>query len=168
MADQKNKRALIKTAVGEGETYLGGQLTLATSADQRAAILGGVFTAAGTAIIAGLIAAYSAGFTLNAILFGGLVAAILFLVGAGMCVSTVMPVSFNLPGNEPASWKADIERDRALIEALEEEAANFQSKIEDNRTVIKKNAKRFKWGAVAGITAPVAGLIVWLLVLVPS
>lgn len=162
--DQKNRLALTRMAVGEGERYLSGQLTLATSADQRAAVLGGIFTAAGTAILAGLLAAYSPATTSNAILFSGIVVAGLFLLGAGLCISTALPVGFFLPGNEPAEWRADIESDRALIDALQEEADNYQLKIEDNRAVLKRNAERFKSGAIAGIAAPVTGLTVWILV----
>jgi hypothetical protein len=42
--------------VSEGQAYLDGQIRLATAADQRAAALAAVFTAAGSALIAGLIA----------------------------------------------------------------------------------------------------------------
>lgn len=166
--DQKNKLALIRQAVVEGETYLGGQLTLATSADQRAVVLGGVFTAAGTAIIVALIAGHSVGLVSIAILLSGLVSALLFLIGAGLCVSTVMPVDIDLPGNEPDSWSVDIEQNTAILDALEEEAKNYQTKIKDNRAVIQNNAKRFKWGAIAGITAPIAGMVVFVLISIPA
>jgi len=51
----KAKPGLIQQIVREGECYLDGQLKLALSADQRGAILAGVFTAAATAVLALLI-----------------------------------------------------------------------------------------------------------------
>lgn len=44
----KAKPGVLERIVQEGEQFLGGQLELATSADQRAAVLAGMFTAAAT------------------------------------------------------------------------------------------------------------------------
>jgi hypothetical protein len=39
---------------------------------------------------------------------GGAAAAIMFLVGALLCLSTIMPVKFWLPGCEPGNWEPDV------------------------------------------------------------
>ncbi len=153
--------------VEEGQTYLDGQLRLATSADGRAAALAGVFTAAAAALMAGLIALTIASKLEFAdkypIYLGGGVAALLFLVAAAHCIAAILPIGFWLPGNEPSSWYGDIESKKAMAEALGEEAEHIQSKIDENRTVLNRNARLFKRAAILGICAPTAGAILWLI-----
>lgn len=165
MPNWKNaKPDLIRQVVQEGETYLQGQLTLATSADQRAAVLGGIFAASGTALMVALIAAISVGNLSVSLLAGGVVSTGLFIAAAGQCLRTVLPVGFDLPGNEPQSWYRDVESGTDIGDALAEEAENYQEKILDNRKVLKTNAARFRIGAYMGIVAPLAGAVVWLFV----
>ncbi len=155
---------LIREVVREGEAYLAAQVTLATSADQRASVMASVFTAAGAAIVAGLIAFVADSDRVagaNAIMWGGGVAAILFLFSAGLCVWATLPVGFDLPGSQPDSWREELEHGTDLDVALREQAQNYQDKITDNRRVLKTNANKFKWGAIAGITAPIGGSLVW-------
>lgn len=164
MPNWKNaKPELLQQIVQEGETYLQGQLTLATSADQRAAVLGGIFAASGTALTATLIAAVSTNNVAVSLLFGGAVSAALFLVAAGLCLLTALPVGFDLPGNEPKSWYGDVENGTEIHNALAEEAENYQEKIVDNRNVLKSNAVRFRLGAITGIAAPFVGAIIWMI-----
>jgi len=154
---------MVKHVAREAEMYLGGQVTLGTSADQRASVLGGVFMAAGTAIVAGLLGILSAGFMSWSIIVGGSISAILLLVASGLCILATVPVGFWLPGNEPKSWYEDVDSNRPLLEAMGEEAEQIQEKIEENRKELKKNARRFKWGAFLGVTAPFVGAVVYLL-----
>lgn len=152
--------------VNEGQTYLDGQLRLATSADGRAAALAGVFTAAGSALIAGLIALSVSQIALSSkypMFLGGGIAALLFLIAAAHCISAILPTGFYLPGNEPSSWYEDVTSKKPMIEALGEEAEHIQSKIEDNRKVLKRNARLFKRAALIGISAPMAGTALWLI-----
>jgi hypothetical protein len=153
--------------VEEGQTYLDGQLRLATSADGRAAALAGVFTAAAAAIMAGLIAltvASKPDFAAKyPIYLGGGIAALLFLAAAAHAIAAMLPISFWLPGNEPESWYGDVDSKKAMMEALGEEAEHIQSKIEDNRKVLKRNARLFKRAAILGICAPTAGATLWLI-----
>lgn len=160
----KSDPETVREIVREGEAYLHGQLTLATSADQRASVMAGIFTAAGAAIVAGLItlASSKGASSFVPIFAGGIVAAILFLVGAGLCIYAALPVGFNLPGSQPLSWQEDVEKGRKLFRSLREQAENYQDKIVKNRKVLKANAKRFKWGAISGIAAPFLGFLVWL------
>ena len=154
---------LVKEVLREGEVYLQGQLTLATSADQRAAVLGGIYTAAAAAIIAGLIAALATGQISAAISVGGILSAGLFLIAAGLCISTVLPADFYLPGNHPESWYEDIDANRDLLESLGEEAEHYQGSINKNRTFLKRNAGRFRWGAISGLAAPIVGFASWFM-----
>lgn len=154
----------VKEIVREGEAYIAAQLSLATSADQRASVMASIFTAAGAAIVAGLITLYTEGpDDSDPIFAGGVAAAALFLIGASLCVWAALPVGFDLPGAQPKSWLNDVETGKQLKESLQQQAENYQDKINDNRKVLGANASRYKWGAIAGIAAPLAGFVVWLI-----
>jgi len=161
----KAKPEVVHRVVSEGDVYLDGQLKLATSADQRSAVLAGVFTAAATALLAGIIALSAVKDTPLTVRYpiyvGGGAMVLLFLAAAAFCIAAVLPVGFWLPGSEPASWGRDIETGRELDASLLEEAQNLQAKIEDNRAVLRKNARRFVWGAALGISAPLVGALLW-------
>jgi hypothetical protein len=92
------------------EAYLAGQVQIATSADQRAAVMASVFAAAGAALIAGTISITGNAEIANSVKVGGLLTGLLFLIGAAFCVKATMPVLFWLPGAEPDTWKAEVER----------------------------------------------------------
>lgn len=151
--------------VSEGFAYLDGQLKLATSADQRASVLAGVFTTAATAVLAGLVALSTASspspIEKMAVYIGGGVTVTLFFAATGLAIAAIFPVGFWLPGNEPSSWYRDVETAKPLASALGEEAEHIQSKIDENRDVLGKNASRFKWAAIIGIAAPLAGFVFW-------
>jgi|SRR6185437_2294518 len=162
-ADEK----LVSRMVEQGAAYLSGQVRLATAADQRASMLAGVFAAAGTVILAGIITlATSADFDIGrayplVLAAIGMVAC--FLAGAALCIWTIVPVGIWLPGNEPQSWYGDIESKKVLLAALGEEAEHIQSKIVENRSIIRANAGRFRWGAILGIVAPIVGAVLWVI-----
>jgi len=162
----KAKPEVVKEVVREAEAYLAGQVQLATSADQRASVMASVFAAAGAAVVAALITVASSNDATDgiSIYLGGSVAALLFLGGACFCVWAAMPTGFDLPGNEPESWKTEIESGRELNPGLCDQAENYQEKITENRAALKRNAHRFKIGALSGIGAPLFGSLVWLVV----
>jgi len=83
------------------DTFLPGQLTLASSADQRAVVLGSIFSASAAAIVSGAIALSPK--LVSAQITGGLVAASLFLVASGLCLLSACPANFSLPGTQPDS-----------------------------------------------------------------
>jgi hypothetical protein len=81
--------------VREGTMYLDGQLKIATAADARASGLAGMFTAAATALTAGVVIAIftTAGSALAArvpLMLGGGIAAIFFLTAAVLCISRLL------------------------------------------------------------------------------
>jgi len=151
--------------VREGEAYLGGQLQIATSADQRAAVMASVFTAAGAALAAGVITIASSkdGIGSFPVFFGGTIASLLFLAGASCCVKATMPCDFWPPGSEPGNWNTEIVSGANLKDAFGEQSSHIQDKIDENSRVLSRNAGWFKWGARLGIAAPFFGILSWLL-----
>ena|ERR1700738_275247 len=127
-----------KEIVRGGEAYLDGMLRVATSADQRASSLAGMFTAAATALLAATVALTNPTWNLTgrlALVLGGGVAAIMFFVGAFLCLRTTMPVQFWLPGCEPENWEADVAAGKKLQECLGERAAHIQDKSQRTLTL---------------------------------
>lgn len=165
----KIKSDFRKEIVREGTVYLDGQLKIATSADARASGLAGMFTAAATALTAGVVIAIfnsTSGSSLAArlpMMLGGGVAALCFLAAAVLCITAIRPVSFWLPGLSPENWATDIASGRELDDCLGERAQHIQEQIAENLKTIESNAKLFKWGARFGIAAPFVGVLVWLL-----
>ncbi|MGE5259721.1 MAG: hypothetical protein ACM3MH_02455 [Actinomycetota bacterium] len=154
--DKEMALAIIKSA----EDYLAGQVSIATSADQRAAVMASVFAAAGAALVAGTITISTGNFAIPVII-GGALAGILFLAGAACCVRATMPAEFYLPGNKPHDWTTDCAQGRPLVECLGVQADHLQDRIEFNKRVIGKNAIWFRVGAWLGIIAPFVGALVW-------
>jgi hypothetical protein len=155
-----------KEIVRGGESYLDGQVKIAASADSRASSLAGMYTAAATALTAGVVIAIfnAAGDKLTMrypLILGGVAAALCFLIGAMLCIRAIQPAGFFLPGCEPANWQEDIDGGKALDDCLGERAKHIQTEIEANFQVIEGNAKLFKWGARFGIAAPFLGFFVW-------
>ena len=164
----KIKPEFRKEIVRGGEAFLDGLVKLATTADARASSLAGMYTAAATGLIAGVVIALFnlAGTNLAArfpLILGGVAAAAFFLLGAILCISAIQPADFYLPGCEPVNWKEDIDAGKDLDDCLGERAGHIQSDINANTEVIKKNAGLFKWGSRFGIAAPFVGVVIWAL-----
>ncbi len=149
---------LVKEASRHGESMLAAQVGLATSADQRAAVLAGIFTAVATGII-GAIATQSTLSDHRALMVGACVAVTAYLIGAGLCVITALPIPFWTPGNDPAEWYGDIEKNRALVECVGEQTAFFSKHIGENNVVLNRNGKLFFAGAVIGVSAPLLAIV---------
>ena len=162
------KDGVLDEVLRTSETYLEGTVTIATSADQRAAVVAGTFATAGAAIVAGLMW-FSATVTAenhyaSAIYTGGGLAAFFFLLGAFLCIRAAMPVGFNLPGTQPSGWESDIAAGRELKDC-QYDLLNFREDlIAKNLATIKRNAGLFKYGAYSGIAAPFIGAAAWALI----
>jgi hypothetical protein len=155
-----------KEIIRGGEAYLDGQLKIATSADQRASSLAGVFTAAATALVAATVALTNPSWNVPgrfALMIGAGAAAIMFLIGAVQCWRVLMPVNFWLPGCEPANWESDVSAGKDLHNCLGERADHIQEQIAANLRVIELNGRKFRVGAFCGIAAPFVGLVAWTL-----
>jgi len=162
-------KELVQEVVREAELYLQAQLSLALSADQRSSVMASLFTAGASAIAAGLMTLASSdhsGVNALAIYAGGITAIVLLVVAASFCIWSAWPTDFSVPGNIPASWYEDVEKPRDLPLLLGEQAEIYETQIADNNQKLHANARRFQWGALAGIVAPMLGLAVWLVVLI--
>jgi hypothetical protein len=158
----------VREIVARGETYLQGQLTLATSADQRAASMASIFSAVSLGIAAGLFTADQMHFGTMywPLIISGGVTGLMFLTASALCGFAAHPIPFNLPGTQPKNWTKDINAAEDENKSLFGLAKNFQDKIDKNRRGIERNAKWFKWGLRSGIGAPAIGLgllgVMWL------
>lgn len=161
---EKADESLVRELVQEGEKYLQGQLTVATSADQRASVLGGIFAASGTVIIGALMAAELPA----SVTVAGILSAALFLLASGLCLFTALPAQFALAGNEPESWYEDIEKGRSIKAALGDVAGHIQGGITDNDKLLQRNSRLFFLGSVTGILSPVLGALLWAAITIAS
>jgi hypothetical protein len=162
------KEGVVEEALRTSEMYLAGTVTIAASADQRAAVVAGTFATAGAAIVAGLMAFSAAVSSDNhyatAVYAGGAVAAFLFLLGAFLCIRAAMPVGFNLAGTQPGGWEEDVRGGREL-RACQHDLLNFREDlIRENLSIIKRNATLFASGAYCGIAAPFVGAAIWAVI----
>lgn len=156
--DWKGKsKDLILEACRHGEAKLQAQVQIATSADQRATILAGIYVAAATGII-GALATDGSMDDSHALMAGAAVTAFMFLVGAFLCIWATLPTDFWTPGNDPSEWYGDIERGISVEEAVGQQTEHFDRAIGENNKVLIRNAKLFLVGALCGICAPLAGL----------
>jgi hypothetical protein len=149
---------LVKEACRHGEAMLAAQVDLATSADQRAAVLAGIYAAVATGIIAGM-ATHGTFDHEHPLAIGAVVAIVAYLGGAALCIITALPASFWVPGNDPAEWYGDIEKGTPLEVAVGEQAAYFSKHIRENNDFLDRNAKLFFIGAVLGVAAPLLGFL---------
>jgi hypothetical protein len=145
------KADLVEEALRDSETYLSGTVSLAASADQRAAVVGGTFATAAAAIAAGVIgfsaAAGSENIYRTSIYAGGISAAALFIIGAEFCIRASMPVGFHLPGTRPRDLAEDVAKGRTLIECQQDLMDIRETAIKENLAVIERNARSYKIGA---------------------
>src|SRR6185312_489579 len=125
---------------------------------------------AGTAVIAGLLAADRMHFgSLYLPLIGsGALTAAMFVAASALCGLAMHPVGFHLPGTQPKNWDGDIASCKSEGKSLSELAKNYQEKIDYNRSKLETNARLFKAGLWCGIGAPFGGAILlgvlWLCV----
>jgi hypothetical protein len=159
------KEGIVNEVLRDSETFLAGTVALATSADQRAAVVAGTFATAGAAIVAGVIgfaaAASADNYYAKAVYVGGLSAALLFIVGAVFCVRAAMPVGFHLPGTKPSNWEDDVREGRTLAQCQHDLLDIRESAIKENLYVINRNALNYSIGASLGIAAPIVGILLW-------
>jgi hypothetical protein len=149
---------LIREATRHGESMLAAQVDLATSADQRAAVLAGIFTAVATGII-GAAATHNDLADNRALAVGAGLTIVAYLLGSALCIITALPSYFWPPGNNPDEWYQDIDTSRPLPEAMGEQMEFFAKHIHQNNKALERNARLFFAGAVIGVAAPVIGLV---------
>lgn len=161
----KAQNGVVAEVLRDSETFLAGTVTIATSADQRAAVVAGTFATAGAAIVAGIIGFAAAVGANNvyasAVYAGGLSAALLFIAGSIFCIRAAMPVGFHLPGTKPSGWEDDVTQGHTLLQCQHDLIAIRETAIKENLDIIATNARRYTIGANLGIAAPVVGALIW-------
>lgn len=162
---------MVQEIVSRGETYLQAQLSVATSNDQRAASMAGIFSPVALAVVAGLFSASpgALGAMYRPLLVSGAVTAILFSLASILCGLAVQPSDFLFPGTQPGNWDEDVQQKTPLLESLASLGKNYQDKINRNRQSIEQHADLFRYGLYAGIGAPIFGIALFgLLMLIES
>jgi hypothetical protein len=157
---------VVSEIIRQSELRLQTQCQIATQADQRATVLAGIYAAAATGVIVAV--ATTPKSLTTSVEIGAGFAIILFLLGAFFCVLSIMPVTIRAPGTDPQLWYADVLSARTLVDALGEQAQNYDEMIRENRATMAKNGARFSIGAFLGISAPFVGVIAALLALLPT
>ncbi len=159
---EKVDEKIIERISRNAETYLQEMLRAAASSDQRSATLGGIFITAGSAIAIGLLAYLATEEASEPLVAGGLVTALIFIVGSFFCLHATTPVSFYIAGNLPKSWNSTVRDGTGYKAALAGDLAWLGENIEENRAGMKSASRWLKWGIWLGMSAPVAGTLVTL------
>lgn len=159
----KSDPQFVRQIVDEAQLYLSGLLQTAISTDQRSATLAGVFISASTGIAAAFLGYVAAkGVDIKLLVAAG-VAGILFAAAAIYCIQATLPVNWHLAGNSPAGWYSDVISKKPFMQALGEEAENYQRYIERNEKVMARASQRLRRGAILGMVAPFAGVAAYFI-----
>lgn len=141
----------------EAELRLSAQLTSAIAADTRAMTFLGFIAAVTVASVGGGLAVLDTNWVL---------AVIAIFVGAGFGVSgffafeAARPIDFRFVGNDPASWRGDIEKRISLRHAKAEQVAFYDKMIKSNRAAMSESAELLQKSAnIAKITLAIAGIL---------
>jgi len=167
---------MAKIILRQAELRLDAQLKIAIAADQRAMVSAGICAAFAAASATAAISNVSSGRTAsisqpkptvastgnNEITAAGLAIAATLLCAAAIFLRCAKPTKFKVPGNEPAFW-FEVRNHKNLAVALGGECENYQVWIEQNNDALAKNAKRYWLAVKVAATAPVVGLLIFLL-----
>lgn len=150
--------------VGQGEKYLTGQIAVALAADQRAAVLSGIYMATASAVAAGVVAIFAAdkveALTKTSIVWGGIGVAACLFIAAYRCIKSCSPSDFYPCGNTPDAYIEEMRPGgRPLITILQEEAQHLLDCSRANERVMKRNAERFNIAVRWAFCSPIAGIV---------
>lgn len=150
-------------AVGQGEKFLAGQLAIGLAADQRAAVLSGIFMATATAVALGILAVIAAekipDATKHSLCGACFVAAGAFLTAAYLCAKACQPELFYHCGHTPDDYEAELAGNVGQIAMLQGEANDLARCIKHNEGVLHRNAQLLRKGLLAAMLAPAGGLL---------
>jgi hypothetical protein len=158
-------REMAEQVMRQGELYLQAQLQSALASDQRALTMAAFFGSVGTAVAAGAIAYWDRSSDWPTLL-AGLVAALLMIVGACICLWAARPVNFYVPGNHPERWFKVIRK--PLFDVMLGEAENYQEHIEANERHLTSAGRAIIGGASLALGAPVIAIVLWVFLASPS
>jgi hypothetical protein len=155
---------MAKQICEQGERYMSAQLQCAIASDQRATASANIFVAA-AATAFGVGAAYYGSTADLPVFLGTLATGILLILAACFNFHAARPMEFYYPGNYPSQWWPHASADLAVMVGGETE--NYDERIRFNAEVLDENGRWQKRGACLGLTAPVAGLVTWILASIP-
>lgn len=158
---------MARTILAQSETYLKAQLDISLASDRRALTVGSIFATVAIGTAGATIAHYADHKGLP-ILLAGITTAAFMVLAAWFCYWSSRPIFFYSPGSHPKQWWPV--RTAPIAEVIGGETENYQNYIEHNEKCLAANARALERGSRFAITAPIAGLIVWLasLYLFPS
>ena len=151
---------MARQILAQGELFLQTQITLAIAADQRAATAASILASAATAIAAAFIAFWDKTAD-KAASIGGMVAAAMLMIAAGMAAYAARPTDFESPGNHPAQWFGG--RKANIVGMIGGEAESVQRRIAKNERILTANQRWLRRAFAAALAAPALALVAWLL-----
>lgn len=161
-------KALLKEILREAESRLQAQLSSALAADMRAITFLGFLAAVTVATFGAGMAAIDKSFPLSVIAI---------FTGSGFGIScfyafeAARPVDFHFVGNDPSSWRRDIEASIEINDAIAEQVAYYDDMLKENRRAMAESAAQLQRAAnVARITMGIGAFfaVMHLFGLLPS
>ncbi|KAA3499134.1 hypothetical protein DXM26_22825 [Agrobacterium tumefaciens] len=154
---------LLNEILREAESRLNAQLTTAIAADARAMTFLGFISAVAVATTGAGLAVYGEKPTLGVL---ALLTAIGFIVAAFFAFEAARPIDFELIGNDPASWKKDIQQRVSVHQAKAEQLAFYDEMIKANRKAMADSAYQLQMAVRVAIgTTSIGGIFALLYVL---
>jgi len=157
---EADRLRVIERCLSDGACQVDGAANFAMSADQRAITIAGTYISAATAITAGLVA-WSA--ITTPVLVAGTLSAILFYFGALICIWVAFPQISYTAGNPPDFWEYHLKHATAYEDSLFSQIEEYTRKIAAHKVMLKRNAVRYKVGALIGAAAPVVGVVAYFI-----
>lgn len=154
---------LLDEILREAESRLNAQLTTAIAADARAMTFLGFISAVAVAATGAGLAVFVDKPNL-AIL--ALFTAVGFIIAAFFAFEAARPIEFNFIGNDPASWKKDVENGVSVHQAKAEQVAFYDEMIKANRKAMSDGGDQLQKAVrVALFTIAIGGVFALLYVL---
>ena len=147
-----------------GEVYVKATLDLATTIDQRASVLAGIFMTAAAAALAAVGSLLATPDESDIELVSGASAlAVTWLLASGFCIAALWPKKYQLPGAHPNDWMEDNVVRGDIVEAIGGQCEIYQAIINHNEREVQRTGKWVKIGATLGCLASALGALAWWL-----
>lgn len=146
----------------ESEARLQAQITIALASDMRAMTFLGFLCAIS-------VVAVGAGF--SAMVAESPIGHVAIFIGMGFAVAAYFafeassPKDFNILGNNPAAWKADIDKRTSYKDAIAEQIAHYDEMIDENTRTMEENARFLRTSARVALTTMAIGAMFSVLIL---
>lgn len=153
---------LLDEILREAESRISAQLTTAIAADARAMTFLGFISAVAVATTGAGLAVYGEKPTIGIL---ALFTAIGFIIAAFFAFEAARPIDFELIGNDPASWKKDVENSVSVHHAKAEQVAFYDEMIKANRRAMADGAYQLQMAVrIALGTTAIGGIFALLYV----